>query len=205
MPESPESDAPGGKLLLKGTEAGTMEPVIKENNPGGFPIMPSFRRKQQSNAKEMSAFAQNEKVSQAPVFSFDTHVTFQLPFLSQIIASQGPQEVDREIVRLLGGVRTELPMIYKPVIAAQQLLCNEEQSNHPAASLLHPHHTALNNSSCQQQRDSDFPLKTLCKGSLTECNKGRQKLVPSCELQIYTDSARCSFTWTSLKVKQQWL
>lgn len=117
-----------------------MEPLIKENNPGGFPIMPSFRRKQRSNAKEMSAFAQNEKVSQPQLFSFDIHLTFQLPFLSQIIASQGPQEVDREIVRLLGGVRTELPMIYKAVIAAQPLLCKEEQSNRPAASLLHPHH-----------------------------------------------------------------
>lgn len=159
--ESTKSDAPRGKLLLKGTEAGTMEPLIKENNPGGFPLLPSFRRKQQSNAKEMSAFAQNEKVSQPQLFSFDIHVTFQLPFLSQIIASQGPQEVDREIVRLLGGVRTELPVIYKLVIAAQPLLCHEEQSSHPTASLLHPHHTALNNSSSQQQGDSDFPLKTL--------------------------------------------
>lgn len=138
--ESTERDAPRGKLLLKGTEAGTMEPVIKENNPGGFPIMPSFRRKQRSDAKEMSAFAQNEKVSQPQLFSFDIHAPAQLPFLSQIIASQGPQEADREIVRLLGGVRTELPMIYKLVIAAQPLLCNEEQratQQHPFASSSH--------------------------------------------------------------------
>lgn len=81
----------------------------------------------------MSAFAQNEKVIQPQIFSFDIHVTFQLPFLSQIIASQGLQEVDREIGRLLGGVRTELTMIYKLVIAAYPLLCNEEQSNHPSS------------------------------------------------------------------------
>lgn len=139
-------------------------------------------------------------------FSFDTHVTFQLPFLSQIIASQGPQEVDREIVRLWGGVRTELPMIYKPVIAAQPLLCDEEQSNHPAASLWHPHHTALNNSSCQQQRDSDFPLETLCKGSLTECNLDRQKLGTLlwtatrprfCQMLLHMDVTR---SWTAMIV-----
>lgn len=135
MPESTESDAPQGKLLLKGTEAGTMEPLIKENNPGGFPIMPRFRRKQRSSTKEMSAFAQNEKVSQPQLFSFDIQAPAQVPFLLQIIASQGLQEADREIVRLLGGVRTELPRIYKLVIAAQPLLCNEEQSKHPTASL----------------------------------------------------------------------
>lgn len=63
-----QSDAPRGKLLLKGTGAGTMEPLIKENNPGGFPIMPSSRRKQRSSAKEMSAFAQKWKGQPAPTF-----------------------------------------------------------------------------------------------------------------------------------------
>lgn len=79
----------------------------------------------------------NEKVSQPQLFSFDIHTTFQLPFLSQIIASQGPQEVDREIVRLLGGVRTELPVIYKLVIAAQQWRTKQPPNGIPSASSSH--------------------------------------------------------------------
>lgn len=95
-----------------------------------------LQRKTVSKAKEMSAFAENEKVIQPQIFGSDIHVTFQLPFLSQIIASQGLQEVDREIGRLLGGVRTELTVIYKLVIAVYPLLCDEEQSNHPNSNPL---------------------------------------------------------------------